>query len=831
MPIANKHLGPSLFHTIYDIMKNLFLTILLLGGISIASASPLSPEEAYARLGDIDRLPMKNKGVTPHLSYTSNNDKGEAVAYIFSNPSEGFTIVSANDKAMPLLGYSNSGNFDSQNIPPALKWLLETYADQLVQAEKLNLGEYVAPKEFNKPAIEPMIKTKWDQLKPYYNQTPVLENQHCPTGCVATSLAQTMNYFKYPESGEGRSTYTWGRKRLTLLFDGKKFDWTNMLDTYTEGKYTDEQAEAVSFLMKATGYSVQMDYAAEQSGAYSERIVEAVTKYFKYDPNTWYATRNYYSQTEWYTMIYENLRDCGPVIYNGTSPLAGGHSFICDGYDGQGYFHINWGWSGLSDGYFSLDILGPQAQGIGGSLGNFSFSQDAVLGMKPASGAEVKPRYANIQQCGASTGVLSSGNILTLSTTDGSPMGWYNPSAVQKVTVSLGIGVENMDGKTIQVIPVTIKSTENDDEITGGISIQGGYYISSDKYVLTSHLPDLKAGEYRLRVLTKDMDSESAPWQPILIPYGYANYVYLTVGADGYAVRNVTPQVLDVKEIRQDTPLYRGKNLKFTTVFENPTDIEITACVTPCLVRKGKTMYQASSRLITVAPKSTLEYEWITNFYTLRGADDFYSGQEFTLELKNQDNQLIMGKTGEIGMKPTPANLLIVMNKLAIENVETRTVNINGTEYSRVYVIPDYADFKVDFDYTIKKGYFDTAMTIGIYERDSENGNLNLVREIYHKDDFLDQGTTCNLVIPANFPEADTDKIYYLRAEYMYEGARLLVGQIPLAFATSDISEIQAEDNQKPEYFTLQGIPVTNPAKGQIVIVKTGSKVTKSIIR
>lgn len=812
-------------------MKKLTALMLGLGAGLTVAASPISPDQALARLGGRGKMAIGAGKAASELVYTSRLSSETPVAYVFSNPqNEGFMILSADTRALPMLGYSDNGKFDPENIPDGLKWLLESYSDQLRQAEEKGMPEYSPGDYLQLPAIKPLITTKWDQLSPYNSQTPEISEQHCPTGCVATSLAQTMNYFQYPEEGEGIIVYKWGSKNMALPLKNKKFAWDQMLDTYVEGEYTEEEASAVGFLMKAAGFSVEMDYGLDQSGAFSERIVQAVTKFFKYDPGTWYACRNYYSQTEWYKMIYNNLKDCGPVIYNGSSPLAGGHSFICDGYDGEGYFHINWGWSGLSDGYFSLDILGPDAQGTGGSLGNFSYSQDAVLGMCPSKGGEAAPKYANVQQCGALVGSIS-GNTLILNTTDGSPRGWLNPTSTQDMNVEFGVMIESISNSDLQYLSGAFRSIEEGDLIGGSVNVRPGHYITTLNYNLEINLPDLSSGEYKVTVVTRDTDIEDSPWQAVLIPYGYANYAYLVVNDGEYEVKNVAPDELVVSNIDVKTTLYKGKKLKFVVTFENPSDLEITACVTPCLVRKEKTMYQAASRLITLPPNSTMDYEWITGFYTLRGADSFFEGQEFTLELKNQDNTLVMGKTEEIPMMPTPANLLVVMNKLSIEDVKSSTVTIGDKEYSRVYMIPDYRDFVINFDYTVKKGYFDTDMTLSIYERDPETDALVKIRQIYSDGEFLEAGETRQSLIPASFSEADTDRIYYLRAEYMLDEVPLYLGQIQLAFATSDVDGIISDSSEEAEYFTPQGIRIQNPTPGQMVIERRGAKVAKKIWR
>ena len=130
-----------------------------------------------------------------------------------------------------------------------------------------------------------------------------------------------------------------------------------MIDSYN-GSYTDEQAAAVAYLMKACGYSCDMAYTPNSSGALSINAAKALFENFKYNPNLQYLNRDYLSATEWENIIYAELAAKRPVLYGGRSSSVG-HEFVCDGYDGNGYFHFNWGWGGMSDGYFLLDALNP----------------------------------------------------------------------------------------------------------------------------------------------------------------------------------------------------------------------------------------------------------------------------------------------------------------------------------------------------------------------------------------------------------------------------------------------------------------------------------------
>ena len=74
-----------------------------------------------------------------------------------------------------------------------------------------------------------------------------------------------------------------------------------------------------------------------------------------------------YTYDNWIDLIYNELYQGRPVVYGGEGTDVG-HEFVCDGYmyEGGDLFHINWGWGGMSDGYFVLSVLNPDEQGIGG---------------------------------------------------------------------------------------------------------------------------------------------------------------------------------------------------------------------------------------------------------------------------------------------------------------------------------------------------------------------------------------------------------------------------------------------------------------------------------
>lgn len=302
--------------------KYILAGALLLVSFLGADGRSLTPAEALARLetdgpanGSM-RAPRQTSEL--RLALTQQTPEGDPAVYVFENTADrGYLIVSADDSARPLLGYSDSGEF-AEELPPAMKWWLEEYARQIEYAASHRTLS-MPFKETEKPdrkAIEPLLKTSWDQDAPFNSQCPKYGSLETYTGCVATAMAQVMKYWEYPERGQNRISYnasTIGR-RLSLDFSAKAFDWKNMIDDYDDGNYTQEQADAVAYLMKACGYAVKMDYGTDSSGALAMNISSALTHFFNYDGNIDYRLRAYYGAYEWEQMIYDNLSEVGPLL-------------------------------------------------------------------------------------------------------------------------------------------------------------------------------------------------------------------------------------------------------------------------------------------------------------------------------------------------------------------------------------------------------------------------------------------------------------------------------------------------------------------------------------
>ena len=311
--------------------------------------------------------------------------------YVFNAESNGgFVIVSGDDRTEEILGYSDKGTFRMEQMPENVKTWLAFY-EQSIKSLEGQQSQKVTNRA-SRPVIAPLIKTQWNQYSPYNLQCPMDGGELSVTGCVATALAQVMYYHRWPQEATGViPAYTTKTKGFYMPeLPATTFKWDKMQETYA-GDETGEAADAVAELMRYCGQINEMNYSSESSGASlnTSRLAEL----FGYSKGMFTAWRSDYYSSQWEDMIYEELANGRPVLYSGSS-ATGGHQFICDGYDENGLFHINWGWGGYCDGYFLLSVANPDGRGAGGgsSSEGYAAAQDALLGFKPAEATDVVKR-------------------------------------------------------------------------------------------------------------------------------------------------------------------------------------------------------------------------------------------------------------------------------------------------------------------------------------------------------------------------------------------------------------------------------------------------------
>lgn len=368
------------------ILITICVSALFANGKQISQDAALSAARKYSRTGQV--APAKNL----------RSDKTNNAPYYAFNLEQGYVIVSGDDEMTELVGYAENGFFDAENVPPQMQLWLDGYAEYVaaVQSGKAKARKILLS-DSPSVVVEPLVTTKWNQDAPFNNFAPEYTDdnnntQRCATGCAATAMAQIMKFHNWPEQGVGYYSYehqSFGT--ISSNFSEHVYDWTNMIDRYNNGEYSNVQADAVALLMKDCGVSLNMNYGPV-SGASIYSYTPAFKNYFRYSSHT--VNRSGCETAEFTKIITDELQEGRPIIYCGTGE-DGGHAFVVDGYDTNYFLHVNWGWGGYSDGYFDMNYMDPTGLGIGGGSGAFKWNQGIVLARPLKDGVEP---YEFIQQ-------------------------------------------------------------------------------------------------------------------------------------------------------------------------------------------------------------------------------------------------------------------------------------------------------------------------------------------------------------------------------------------------------------------------------------------------
>ncbi len=443
-------------------MKRLETMLLLLVCISFAQAAPVDQQKAR----QVAEQFMQSRGVKLSGGPMRAPGKMNASAttqplYIFNAAdNKGFVVVAGDDCADPVLGYADKGQYNENQMPENFRYWIEKMAEDIERASlalEYNPTLVQNPKRIpNHNAISPLIKTKWDQGSPTQDGyifnvlCPLIDGKHAYTGCVATAGAQVMYYYQYPKKKtKAVPGYESGVAATSEGLPAITFGWDKMKTMYGSSDRGTESETAVAQLMKYCGYAAHMSYGLSGSGASVSILARGLVEYFDYDPYAYKMVyREDYGIAGWDELIYNELAQRRPIIYSGSG--YGGHAFICDGYDGNGYYHFNWGWGGSSDGYFKLQATNPY-EGDGSQDIGYCLEQYACIGLQPntgvvpSSGTSGEDEWEEVTISGivgTASNVVVDGNTVTMRLSN------YNDD-----TYNFGFGIgELMANGSINVI-------------------------------------------------------------------------------------------------------------------------------------------------------------------------------------------------------------------------------------------------------------------------------------------------------------------------------------------------------------------------------------------
>ena len=482
--------------------KVIILTLLVLCQWSWAGVRP----EAKMRKIAASKL-LGNAAAASKLEILDENS-----AYrIYGKDQQGFVIVSTDENAKEVLGYSTKA-YDKDNLPPAFKLWLK--AIEVSTIDKTVNASYTVVPNF--------MTSTWGQGDPYNFLCPQIDGQLPPCGCVATAMGQIMYYYQHPVQGTGSGYYTVGENTTTRYPDDIKgiYQWGMMKPKYSETSTTDDERIAVSTLLKDAGLAVHMNYNIGGSGAQIISAAQAFINNFGYDSNTTQLLeRMFYSEEEWYSVIYNELAAKRPILVGGMNEAGkDGHAFIFSGIDEDGKVYVNWGWNGSADGYYEIKGLNPR--GILGSnnMMDFNFYNEIICGLRPAQGEpDISLRHSSFACNEPFTAEYQKiRNWLKVKTTS-----IYNNS-LYSFSGEIKLYCQNMDGDATKDKTYTFLDFTSEELLPGY-----GYFSEQTKTVKTT---DLDPGKYYIYLVSQAIN-ESTP-QMVHRPGGIQRYI-MTKEDDG----------------------------------------------------------------------------------------------------------------------------------------------------------------------------------------------------------------------------------------------------------------------------------------------------------
>lgn len=676
--------------------KAICTAMLISTPVSAVYARHLNPDEALSRITTNHALKRMPGILRYDLIHTEESNGGEMV-YVFNTSENGFIVVSADDNMPALLGYSDNGVYDPDNISPALKWWISQYAEEASYAlssdtDTLSSDLTGTRSETERVPIPELLTTKWGQDMPFNLLCPELNGKRCVTGCVATAMAQIIKYHKYPDLGCNTNEYIWNGNTLTFDYGNTNFNYDLMENVYS-GQESEEANNAVANLMYACGIAVNMNYDTEGSSASDTYISYALRHYFNYDTNIRLMKRDFFTADQWEELIYSELQQRRPVVYGGHAP-RGGHQFICDGYDGNGFFHINWGWNGYGDGNFRLSALNPSYQGVGGFEGGYNSNQTIVCGIQPpVAGSEVW--YPIYSDGSIEVARLNGDNSVTLKYNVG---GLWNYSQ-QTVEVEMLLKAVAPDGKVYISDPYPFMFA-GDTEPRTKYPFQGATGKNISGYTsFTLNLPkNLPADDYKCYMVIKTPEGTI---QKVFFPITDISYFNLNVSPSGKITYSQGDSEVKAKirvvSLEPYEPLSEGAKPVFKITIENIGDYDYYGTIEYRVRQNGVLTDETKKniRFNSIQPGTSPTFIWAPDF-TLEAASyditfyDQYGDQiseSFTFTIGNSGVKAIVKAAESIDVFSADGRLIQKNADEGIINSLPKGIFILKTNSGKTYKI------------------------------------------------------------------------------------------------------------------------------------------------
>ena len=376
-------------------MKKTLFTLLLAILCFGLQANPVDVQKAKLLGTKFMKANTEMKSASTDLAYTAFADNGQTAFYVFAVQPKGFVIVSADDRAKPILGYSTESNFTPQ-LPDGLMTFFENYkagfsqmyanndertAEAVADWTSLEKTGLLSASKTDR-SVGPLMASIWNQTDLYNNMAPLdpssVYSGHCKSGCVANAMSQIMRYWEWPRHGQGGHGYdansyygNYGWQEANFEDATYRFE---LMPDFLDFASPQAEVDATALLEYHAGVSVDMGYGANASGAYSENVGPGMSDYFRYSPE-WEHRYKPNGSGAWMNDLRANL-DADMPLYYASQGDAGGHAYVLDGYDTNGMFHLNWGWAGFDNGWYAID-------GFYLTFYSFPWQHNAVFNLHP----------------------------------------------------------------------------------------------------------------------------------------------------------------------------------------------------------------------------------------------------------------------------------------------------------------------------------------------------------------------------------------------------------------------------------------------------------------
>ena len=765
--------------------KPIFYLILFTSLAFAASAKQLSQRQACSKAQQFVRnnSRLKNLSATDlQLAYTQANDADNTNSlYVFNNASNGFVVVAADDCVDAILGYSDAGAFDPLNIPPGLQTMMNEYSKEIRYATDNNLTPSATYTTASRTSIAPLLKTKWGQSTPFNNMCPENGNGgRCVTGCTATAMAQVMKHHNWPPKGTGSHSYNTPingvSTEVSADFSTATYDWNNMLNVYGSGA-TETQCNAVAQLLFHCGAATDLGYGTT-SGAATLKVQKALANYFGYDKSVKFTLREFYSIEGWNNLIYNELANNRPVHMAGYNQSAG-HAFVCDGYDKDGYFHFNWGWCGLDDGYFKLSALNPTEQGIGGSEDGYSSGIEIVYNIKPDEGGSPTIEGAVYGNFLPDIYTVEAGAAPTIKFA----LTGYFTANIYSTWNLIKLGLIAVNNET------AAETYINSDIYT---NILTGYYYSLNngmKVLSTDIRQSLGNGTYTVYPAVYDYSYKRI--NKAFVQYGRVPYLNLVVkdGALTFSVpEEIVPTNLSLASLTFNTRFYKGNRYSVTASIKN-SGRDYCARVYPAIFdTDGNLIGKGKPEVYEIATDQTTTHTLVSSMPSDITAGDYYFGM-----LDNSGN--LIGEKQAITVKEDNGLYSLQVGIFTIKNA---------------YAV-DAANVQMTARVTCSGGYFNGALDAYIF-RYGGTSICNAKSDVFD----LTPGETKVINFNVPFPKGEVG-ITYQAGIFNYNHNRcekLTTLKDFTVTANSGIDDVEADG-------TLDIYP--NPAVDEVTVKCSGS--------